>query len=101
MQATKLKQSIVLCSGAWHTHFHTQPIIPYFEQAGYRIVTLALRSSNQKGANFDDDVHLVEDAINSELEAGYHVYLALYSMAGLCGVSLEPSCGHAPYTRYS
>jgi len=101
MQATKQKQSIVLCSGAWHTHFHTQPIIPYFEQAGYRIVTLALRSSNQKGAIFNDDVQLIEDAINLELEAGCHVYLALHSMAGPCGVSLDTSRSHALHTRCS
>ncbi|KAK4494648.1 hypothetical protein PRZ48_014004 [Zasmidium cellare] len=79
-----MRPSIILCSGAWHTVAHIKPVIPYFEQAGYRIIPHAGASAGQRNA-WVEDVAALQDKISSELQNGAGICLILHSAAGLCG----------------
>ena len=81
------KPSIILCSGAWHTLSHIQPVIPHFENAGYRIVPHALASAGQRKA-WDEDVESLHSTIAPELQNGHDVCLILHSAAGMSGAEV-------------
>ena len=76
--------SIILCSGAWHTNAHIEPVIPYFIKAGYRIVPQTLLSAGAQGL-WEEDVNAVQSTILAELRSGRNVVLILHSLAGLAG----------------
>ena len=76
--------SIILCSGAWHTKAHIEPVIPFFTKAGYRLVPQTLLSAGAHGL-WEEDVNGVQSNILAELRSGHNVVLILHSLAGLAG----------------
>jgi pimeloyl-ACP methyl ester carboxylesterase len=80
-----LKTSIIFVAGAWHTEFHLQPITPYLEAYGYRVVPVKLRTSegNQEPPpTVQENVQHVKSIIKAEIDAGYSVYLVGHSLSG-------------------
>lgn len=80
------KTSVVLCAGAWHTQAHIDPVISFFEKAGYRIVSRTLLVTGAQSNVFEDDVKATQSAIETELQAGYNVIPIFHSLAGPCGL---------------
>lgn len=82
MQTTKT--SIIFVAGAWHTEFHVQPIVPYLEDQGYRVVPVKLRTSGHHDPlpTIQDNIEHIRNVIKAEIDAGYYVCLLGHSLAG-------------------
>lgn len=78
------KTSIIFVAGAWHTEFHVQPILPYLETYGYRVVPVKLRTSGHHDPppTVEDNIKHIRDILKAEIDAGYHVYLLGHSVSG-------------------
>lgn len=84
MDKNEKKPSIILVSGAWHTEFHCRPVIPYFQNAGYDIITQPLKSAGNPSPA-EEDIAIIQAAINAELAKGKNVAVVLHSMGGRSG----------------
>lgn len=80
------KTSVILCAGAWHTQVHIDPVIPFFEKAGYRIVSHTLLVTGAQSNVFEDEVKATQSVIEAELQAGYDVVPIFHSLAGPSGL---------------
>jgi pimeloyl-ACP methyl ester carboxylesterase len=80
------KTSIILCAGAWHTKIHIDPVIPFFEKAGYKIIPHTLLSTGGQSNTFAADVSAIRSVVTTELEAGNNVVPIFHSLAGLSGL---------------
>lgn len=78
------KTSIIFVAGAWHTEFHVQPIIPYLEAYGYRVVPVKLRTSGRHDPppTVQDNIHHIRNILKAEINAGYRVCLLGHSVSG-------------------
>jgi pimeloyl-ACP methyl ester carboxylesterase len=78
------KTSIIFVAGAWHTEFHVQPIIPYLETYGYRVVPVKLRTSGRQDPppKVVDNIKQIRDILKTEIDAGYRVCLLGHSVSG-------------------
>jgi pimeloyl-ACP methyl ester carboxylesterase len=81
-----VKTSIILCAGAWHTRAHVEPVIPFFEKAGYRILPQTLLSAGAHSNLFQVDVKAVQSTTEAELRDGHNAVLILHSWAGMSGL---------------
>jgi pimeloyl-ACP methyl ester carboxylesterase len=78
------KTSIIFVAGAWHTEFHVQPIIPYLEAYGYRVVPVKLRTSGNHAPppTIQDNIKHIGEILKAEIDAGYRVGLLGHSVSG-------------------
>jgi pimeloyl-ACP methyl ester carboxylesterase len=79
------KTSIIFVAGAWHTEFHIQPIVPYLETYGYRVVPVKLRTSGRHDPPStvqDTNIKQIKDILKAEIDAGYRVCLLGHSVSG-------------------
>jgi pimeloyl-ACP methyl ester carboxylesterase len=78
------KTSIIFVAGAWHTEFHVQPILPYLEADGYRVVPVKLRTSGRHDPlpTIQDNIEHIRDVLKAEINAGYRVCLLGHSVSG-------------------
>ena len=78
------KTSIIFVAGAWHTEFHIQPITPYLEAYGYRVVPVKLRTSGRHDPSptVQDNIKQIRDILKAEINAGYGVCLLGHSVSG-------------------
>ena len=81
--SSKENPTILLGSGAWHTEFHIQPVIPHFEKLGYHVVPCPLYTSGVKDPKptFQDDVDHIVKPVKAEIDAGRSVCLISHSTA--------------------
>ncbi|KAK4619482.1 hypothetical protein CLAFUW4_10793 [Fulvia fulva] len=79
------RTSIIFVSGAWHTSFHIQPVIPHLEKAGYRIIPCPLPAAGTKGSTYEENYTAIQNAAEEELALGQNVALILHSAGGASG----------------
>lgn len=77
--------TLIFVAGAWHTQFHVQPLLPWMEKLGQRIVPLILKVNGitEPRATFQDSVDIILDAMKAEIRAGRDVVLLGHSAGGL------------------
>lgn len=79
------KPTIILVHGAWHGPHLYQSLTSALESAGYTVKAPALPSVGGEHENFDADVALVREDIESSVEAGHDVVLLMHSYGGVIG----------------
>lgn len=82
------KPTILFVPGAWHSEFHTKPVLPYFQNLGYQVQVLLLANLgtyNGKGAKptTQDSVNKIDKAMQAEATAGHDFILLAHSAGGL------------------
>lgn len=80
------KTSVIFCAGAWHSTSHIDPLLPFFKNAGYRVVPHISPSSSAQSHLFEDDIKAIQSLTTAELQSGHDVVLILHSWAGLSGL---------------
>ncbi|KAL5349230.1 hypothetical protein ACLOAV_005518 [Pseudogymnoascus australis] len=78
------KTSIIFVAGGWHTEFHLQPITPYLEAYGYRVVPVKLRTSGHcdPPPSIKANVTHIRAILQAEIDAGHRVCLVGHSVSG-------------------
>lgn len=78
------KTSIIFVAGGWHTEFHVQPITPYLESYGYRVVPVKLPTSGHSDPppSISANVTHIRGFLQAEIDAGYNVCLVGHSVSG-------------------
>ncbi|OBT49354.1 hypothetical protein VE00_00400 [Pseudogymnoascus sp. WSF 3629] len=78
------KISIIFVAGGWHTEFHLQPITPYLEAYGYRVVPVKLPTSGHHDPppSIQANVTHIRAILQTEIDAGYSVCLVGHSVSG-------------------
>lgn len=80
------KPIIIFCSGAWHTEAHIRPIIPHFENIGYKVVACPLPTAGQREAQSPaETIKALQSTFEAGLESNSTVALILHSAAGRFG----------------
>ncbi|KAF7191076.1 putative hydrolase R7 [Pseudocercospora fuligena] len=80
------KPTIIFCSGAWHTEVHIRPIIPHFENIGYRVVACPLPTAGQREAPSPaETIQALQSTFEAGLKSNPTIALVLHSAAGRFG----------------
>ena len=89
--AAAKKPTFVNVHGAWHRPVHGEKLAAVMEAHGYRMVSVALPSSVEPGAEIPDDcqpdVDVIRKAVLEELDNGLDVIVVTHSYGGIPGTS--------------
>ncbi|SMQ54705.1 unnamed protein product [Zymoseptoria tritici ST99CH_3D7] len=76
--------TIILVSGAWHTDFHLQPVVPALNKLGYTVKPISLVTAGERipTAVIGDDIAKVQHAIQEAADAGNNICAIGHSAGG-------------------